>query len=127
MVFNHPELERIRRDRLTGLAKPMRSVDNVLPLSLKNDLNDPRTDEMKPKAKGSDSQEKKIKPKAKGSDSKEKKMKSKAKGSDSQEKEMKETKKNGWKEKALLWTSVALNIITIPLLAALVIYEVLDD
>ena len=113
MVFNHPELERIRRDWLTGLAKPMRSVDGVLPLSLKNDLNDPRTDEMKPKAKGSDSQEKKMKPKAKGSDS--------------QEKEMKETKKNGWKEKTLLWTSVALNIITVPLLAALVIYEVLDD
>ena len=56
-----------------------------------------------------------------------KEMKPKAKVSDSLEKEMKETKKNGWKEKALLWTSVALNIITIPLLAAVVIYEVLDD
>ena len=85
---------------------------------------------MKSKAKGSDSQEKKMKSKVKGSDSQEKK-KSKSKGSVSQEKEIKskaeETKKNGWKEKALLWTSVALNIITIPLLAALVIYEVLDD
>ena len=44
-------------------------------------------------------------------------MKPKAKGSDSQEKEMKskaeETNKNGWKKKALLWTSVALNIITL--------------
>ena len=68
------------------------------------------------KAKGSDSQEKEMKSKAKGSDSQKKEMKSKATGSEI-----------GRKEKALLWTSVALNSITILVLAALGIYEALDD
>ena len=60
-------------------------------------------------------EKKEMKPKAKVSDSQEKKMKSKAKGSEI-----------GGKEKALLWTSVALNTITILVLAALGIYEALD-
>ena len=63
-------------------------VDNVLPLSMKNDLNDPRTDEMKPKSEGSenesnDSGEKE--PKAKGSE----KFRKAKKSNDAQEKEMK--------------------------------------
>ena len=37
-----------------------------------------------------------------------------------------ETSEIGGKEKALLWTSVALNTITILVLAALGIYEALD-